>query len=436
MQIKEDLLQFIWEKKYFDTTSLKTVCGKTVIIKCQGTRNLDQGPDFLNARILIDQTEWAGTIELHTTTREWGRHGHHNDLNYKNVILHVVWKNDQDLFLQSPVLELYNIVDPQLIDKYLTLSQKHLVIPCSSFGLLPEYFIEEKKWVSELLLNRVFRKSDEIISELKLNQGNWDALIWTILCKNFGYRVNSSSFYYLSKSIPFQLLKKYRDNIFILEALLMGQAGMLHQNWKDEYPRDLLRIYLRFKKLYGLKEILHPIYFLRMRPANFPTIRLAQLAGLLHHKDRLLDIFKNADNFKDVEFLFSYKLSEYWVNHYRFDKSSPPSEKKPGKSFIQNLIINSFVPILYAYGRTMGSVKYKETALGWLRELNPESNSIISEFESHNVFPFDASESQGLLELHKYYCDNAKCIDCRIGNKILSSPNNSSTGLMPIVINS
>lgn len=435
MLIKEDLLQYIWEKKYFDTTSLKSVCGKVIVIKSLGTRNNNQGPDFLNARILIDQTEWAGTVELHTTTKEWGRHGHQNDRNYKTVILHVVWKNDQEIFDQSPILELYNVVDVGLIDKYLLFSQNNLNIPCSTQDLLPEYFNQEKMWITKLMMERVFRKSEEIMVELKLCQGNWDALIWTTLCKNFGHHVNSSAFSYLSKSIPFQILQKYRNDIFILEALLMGQAGMLEKSWNDEYPRNLLKIYNRIKKLYGLKQILYPVYFLRMRPANFPTIRLAQLAGLLKHVDGLLDIIKTTNNLKDIEKIFTYPLSGYWIDHYRFDKSSIRIEKTPGKSFIQNLIINSIVPILYAYGRSTGIEKYKQIALGWLVEMNPESNSIISQFENHKIFPSDAGESQAFLELHQNYCSKVKCFECKIGNKIFELISKQSKYLLPVVVN-
>jgi hypothetical protein len=171
-----------------------------------------------------------------------------------------------------------------------------------------------------------------------------------------------------------------------------------------------------------------------MRPANFPTIRLAQLASLLHHVEGLLDIFKTTSSLKDVEKIFSYQLSAYWINHYRFDKPSIRIEKTPGKSFIQNLVINSVIPIIYAYGLSTGIEKYKEIALGWLKELNPESNSIISEFENHKVFASDAAESQGLLELHQNYCSKAKCFECRIGKKLLELPSDQSKDLLPVVV--
>jgi hypothetical protein len=418
MIYKEDLLQFIWEKYLFEDKKLNTVCGKKLTIKNRGTKNLDQGPDFIDARIILDDTEWAGNIEIHLTTSEWLHHGHSTDVNYKNVILHVVWKNNTPFFSQSPVLELQDIIDPKLLTVYHYLMQNTSVIRCSSLGTfsLDNDILD---WVMEMGLRRLNEKSNELIHQLDGLQGNWDELIWTTLCRNFGYRVNSEGFYLLAKSIPFALVNKMKQHVFILEALFMGQAGLLKKNWVDEYPKKLLIEYNRLKKLYRLKEICHPIYFLRMRPANFPTIRLAQLSIMISKNNRILDILKNVSTANQLKKQFTFEISDYWSNHYRFDKISTSSDKKPGNTFIDNLFINTFIPILYTYGRVVGSDLLKQKAIKWLSELQAESNSILNGFILLGFKPTTAAETQALLALHKNYCKELKCTECIIGEKIL-----------------
>jgi len=433
MIFKEDLLQYIWEHYNFDDKDLTTTCGKRIFIKNRGLRNFDQGPDFINARIVLDKTEWAGNIELHLTTKEWIHHGHSQDLNYKNVILHVVWKNNDSLFIQSPVLELQHVIDNNFLTTYQILMQNHSMIPCTSVGGC-SINQEIKDWIDDLGLSRLIEKSDGLIHDLNQLKGNWEELIWRTISRNFGHRVNAEGFYLLAKSIPFYLIKKYKQHLFDVEALLMGQAGLLQKNWQDEYPKKLLTEYDRIKKLYDLKEINYPIYFLRMRPANFPTIRLAQLASMLSQNTSILDTLKEIEDVNQFKKSISFDISEYWSNHYRFDKISTPTDKKPGNTFVDNLIINSFIPILYAYGCVIGSAQYKEKAKSWFRELSVESNSILYEFNKIGLKPTTAAESQSLLALHKKYCTQKKCTDCKIGRKILQDAKSLKNELSPIII--
>jgi hypothetical protein len=433
MIYKEDLLQFIWEKYIFEGKTLQTVCGKELTIKNRGTKNLDQGPDFINARIVLDDTEWAGNVEIHLTTSEWQHHGHANDANYNNVILHVVWKNNTTFFSQSPVFELQHFVDANLLSSYHLLMQNTSIIPCSSIGPISmENYI--KDWVIELGLNRLNEKSNELIHQLEKLNGSWDELIWTTLCRNFGHRVNAEGFYLLAKSIPFSLVTKTKNDVFDLEALLMGQAGLLKKNLLDEYPQKLLLEYNRLKKLHKLNEISHPIYFLRMRPANFPTIRLAQLSMLLSQNNRILDLLKDAVNVYQLKKQFAFEISNYWINHYRFETISTPADKKPGNTFIDNLFINTYIPILYAYGRVVGSEFHKQKAIRWLTELQAESNSILIGFGTIGIKPNSAAESQSLLALHKNYCKELKCTECLIGGKILNDSKMNSSKLSPIIV--
>ncbi len=433
MIFKEDLLQYIWEHYNFDDKVLITTCGKRIFIKNRGLRNFDQGPDFINARIVLDKTEWAGNIELHLTTKEWIHHGHSQDPNYKNVILHVVWKNNASVFIQSPVLELRHLIDNNFLTTYQILMQNHSMIPCTSVGGCSINH-EIKEWIGELGLTRLTEKSDGLIHDLNQLKGNWEELIWRTISRNFGHRVNSEGFYLLATSIPFYLIKKYKKDVFDLEALLMGQAGLLQKNWQDEYPKKLLTEYYRIKNLHKIKEINYPIYFLRMRPANFPTIRLAQLASMLSQNSSILDMLKEIEDVDEFKKRISFDISEYWLNHYRFDKISIPTDKKPGNTFFDNLIINSFIPILYAYGCVIGSNQYKEKAKRWFSELSVESNSILYEFNKIGLKPTTAAESQSLLALHKKYCTQKKCTDCKIGRKILQDAKSLKNELSPVII--
>jgi hypothetical protein len=433
MIFKEDLLQYIWEHYKFDDKDLITTCGKKISIKNRGLRNFDQGPDFIDARIVLDKTEWAGNIELHLTTKEWMHHGHSQDPNYKNVILHVVWKNNDSLFTQSPVLELQHLIDNNFLTTYQILMQNHSMIPCTSIGGF-SINNEIKEWIDDLGLTRLIEKSDGLIQDLNQLKGNWEELIWRTISRNFGHRVNAEGFYQLATSIPFYLIKKYKQHVFDLEAMMMGQAGLLQKNWQDEYPKKLLDEYYRIKKLHNLKEINYPIYFLRMRPANFPTIRLAQLASLLSQNTSILDMLKEIENADQFKKIISFDISEYWVNHYRFDKISTPTDKKPGNTFLDNLIINSFTPLLYAYGCVIGSTQYKEKAKRWFRELSVESNSILVGFNKIGLKPTTAAESQSLLALHKKYCTQKKCTDCKIGRKILQDAKSLKNELSPVII--
>ncbi len=413
MILSENLLHFIWEKKVFNI-KLTTVCNKSIEIIDTGIRNTNQGADFLFARILIGDTEWAGNVEIHITSQEYNHHGHDLDLNYNNVILHVVWLHDCSSYTYSPILELSNYINKELLPFYHELMKGQSLIPCSKSILVNQ---DEKisSWISSLGHQRQVDRATKFIELLNSFNGNWEQAIWVLLCRNFGLMVNTNSFNELAFSIPISLVRKYRGSRLSIEALLMGQAGLLSESFKDEYAMEL---WIEFKRLKGLHKInFHspPVYFLRMRPASFPTIRLAQLSSFIENITSLLSFCKSCNSTKSVMHFFNVQVSPYWDNHYLFDSLVNTHPKSFGNTFIYTLIINTIVPVLTSYGRMSGEKQYITQANSLLINLPPESNKIIKEFKKIGFIPRNAKESQSYLHLYNAYCSKIKCTQCEIG---------------------
>lgn len=414
----ERLLQYIWQYKIFNSTDLRTTKDLPIQIIHPGTYNTNQGPDFLNARLNFEQTTWVGNVELHIHSSDWEAHHHSNDENYKNVILHVVWKEDAELDLNFPAIQLQERVSALLLKKYEELMQSPLFIPCQQH--IPHVnSIVILSWKERLLIERLQQRALYIESLLKTNNHHWEEIFWWMLARNFGLKVNSDSFEKIAQSIPVNILARHRNQVQQLEALLMGQAGLLDRKFKEAYPSMLSREYRFLKKKYDIPKVHYPLFFLRMRPANFPTIRLAQLAVLINKSNHLFSKIKDLSSIKDLENLLDVTANDYWHYHYTFVEVTAFNKKKLGKQMIENIIINTIIPVLYAYGYFNDNETYKKKALLWMEAVSAEKNSITKGFEDLGVENKTAFDSQSLIQLKNEYCNYKKCLQCAIGNSIL-----------------
>ena len=433
----ERLLQFIWQFQYFNKGELATTTGETVQVLFAGQYNTNQGPDFSDAKIKIGKTTWAGTVELHIKTSDWKKHNPQNDKNYNNVILHVVWEDDggrnpiamgsvpikaTDQSSIVPILELSGRVSKILLQRYEELMNAGSFIPCEkSINTVRD--ITWKSWKDRLLVERLLRKSQIVETYLQQNNYHWEETFWWLLARNFGMKVNAEAFEAIAKSIPINVLTKHKSQIHQLEALLLGQAGLLEGKFMDAYPVMLQKEYQFQKHKYSLKPCSRPVFFLRMRPGNFPTIRLAQLAMLVHESAHLFSKIKEAESVKIVKEWFDITANDYWHYHYKFDETSSYKKKTLGAAMIANIIINTVASMLFAYGNYHDEDKYKEKALKWLEQTAAESNSITKGFQKLGVENKNAFDSQGLIELKNVYCNMKRCLDCSIGNSLFRQIN-------------
>lgn len=420
----ERLLQFIWQFQYFNNKELTTVADEFVQVTFAGQLNTNQGPDFLDAKIKIGKTTWAGTVELHIKTSDWKKHKHQTDKNYNNVILHVVWEDDtpnsSELENKIPVLELKGRVSKILLERYEELMNSNSFIPCeNSINTVRE--ITWKSWKDRLLVERLLRKSIIVENNLKQNNNHWEATFWWLLARNFGIKVNADAFEAIAKSLSINTLAKHKSQLHQLEALLLGQAGLLEGTFQDDYPEMLQKEYKFYKNKYSLIPINVPVFFLRMRPGNFPTIRLAQLAILIQNSTHLFSKIKEAKSLKEVKAWLDVTANDYWHYHYKFDEASNFRKKKLGAAMIDNIIINTVCPVLFAYGNYHDENNYKEKALKWLDETAAEKNSITKGFQKLNIENSTAFDSQALIELKNEYCNKKRCLDCGVGNAILKN---------------
>jgi hypothetical protein len=414
----EQLLQFIWQFQYFNKSSLQTCAGEDLQIIQVGMHNTNQGADFLNAKIKVGETILAGSIEMHIKASQWINHKHSDDKNYNNVILHVVWENDKDLALHFPTIELKNRVSNILLEKYEALMHAQTFIPCQE-QIQRVSEITLITWKERLLVERLQEKASYVNVWLDKNNQHWEAVFWQMLAKNFGIKINSDGFEAMATSVSINILAKHKNQLHQLEALLMGQCGLLENIFIDDYAIMLQKEYGFLKQKYILPTNHIPVHFLRMRPANFPTIRLAQLAALVFESNHLFSKIKDADNIKEVEKMFNVTANDYWHYHYSFDEATAYKEKNLGKQMIQNIIVNTVIPVLYAYGWYNNNELYKAKALQWAAQLLPEKNNITKGFEALNIANTSAYDSQALIQLKNKYCNVRRCLECAVGNKIL-----------------
>lgn len=421
--MKEFFLHYLWRTKRFDFQQLVTTDGQNVTLQNMGRHNKNAGPDFLDARIRIGETLWAGNVEIHVRSSEWIQHKHQNDSAYDNVILHVVYEEDKPITRKSgqviPCIELKKRIPFGISNTYQRLSQNEHWIPCQKHFISVGSIIKNL-WLDRMLVERLEQKTKDISDGLLQNKNNWEETLYHTIARSFGLKVNAEPFALLAKVTPLHILAKHKNNLFQLEAILFGQAGLLDRNFKEDYPNKLKKEYLFQKKKYKLKSLRADSWnFLRMRPANFPTIRIAQFAMLLFTTEHLFSKILAAKNVKEVENMFKLQLSNYWLTHYVFDKISIKRKKSLGKSTIHLFIINTIAPFLFLYGQKRDNEFYKDKAMDLLEEIPPEKNKVIEQWKTLGLKPDSAYQTQALLQLKKAYCSQQRCLSCAIGGEIL-----------------
>ena len=417
----EQLLQFIWRFQYFNNKELQLDSGEQLQIIFPGQHNFHQGPDFLEAKIKIGQTTLVGNIELHIRSSDWEKHAHTDDPNYKNIILHVVWVNDQPIAgMDFPTIGIQNRVPKLMLKRYEELVQSSLGVPCEK--MLP--IVNDLLWVSwkqRLMVERLLRRFKSIEKYLEQTNHHWEETFWWLLARNFGIKVNAEAFEAMAKTVSVNVLAKHKNQIHQLEALLLGQCRLLEKDFEEAYPKMLQKEYAFLKKKHKLEPISFPIHFLRMRPSNFPNLRLAQLAMMIHRSSHLFSKLKEMNDIQEVKKILAVEANDYWDYHFMMDTISNFQKKVLGKQMVENIIINTIVPILFAYGHLHKDEELKEKAIKWMESISPEKNSITQIWKGMGIEIKNAFDSQSLIELKTQFCDLKRCLECAIGNRLLKS---------------
>jgi hypothetical protein len=420
--MKESILHYIWQQKLFTAHNLETTEGEAVEIIDVGKFNTDAGPDFFNSKIRIGTTVWAGNVEVHTRSTDWNRHGHHTDKAFDNVILHVVSLSDGDVFRTNgeKIPQLVLKYPNQIETNYNQLLHEQKWIPCADkISSVPSIFIQS--WKNALLTERLEQKMEAIQQLLNENNQHWEEAFYITLARNFGFGTNSQAFENLAKSLPLSVLGKNKDQLILLEALLFGQAGLLTDNNEDEYNIRLNREYEFLSSKFSLEPI-NPVQWklLRLRPDNFPHIRIAQFASLIHHSSKLFSKIIENPELENLRKLFECEPSEYWKNHYLFQTQSASKSKKLGIQSINGILINTVVPFLFCYAYQKNNQDLKDKAVQLLEQIPTERNAIIAGWQNLGLKSESAFDTQALIHLKKQYCDEKKCLRCRIGHKVLT----------------
>ena len=430
--MNEDFLAYVWKFQYFDKTNLQTESGEMLSVLRTGMQNANAGPDFLDAALKIGEITWAGSVELHVKASDWQRHQHTADQKYDQVILHVVWENDAPVLrtngTEVPVLALINRVAPALLQTYLHLKQPKPTIPCEPF--LPQISGLTKTAMQErVLLERLEEKAERIRKLYRASGNNWEETAYAALLSGYGFKINQAGFEKLARQLPHKVLQKHRHQPLQTEALLFGQAGFLTGNFPDDaYLQQLQKEFTFLQHKYALTAPLQLAdwNFLRLRPANFPTVRLAQLAALFHAREHLFSFFLADHSLKELEAFFVSEPSAYWQTHYMPGRSGKFRIGPIGKSSVNILLINLVAPLLVAYAHETGQLALIEKALNLLEMLPPEKNHILTMYEVLGFENKAASQSQGLLSLRLHYCGPVRCLHCAIGNGILKRTKTAS----------
>lgn len=421
--MNENLLQYIWQFQLFNKMNLLTTEINHLVVVYPGNKNDNQGPDFLNGKIKIENTTWIGSIEIHIKTSDWKLHGHTNDSNYNNVVLHVVWEHDVELNLPFPTLELKSLVPKLILQKYEMLLHSKQFIPCeNNINTIKELQLE--KWKESLVFSRLKRKADLIREELNQNNFDWIQIVWMMMARAFGGSINGEAFFQISKSIPFKIILRHQNDISTLEAILMGQSGLLDKEFEEEYPAQIKKEYLFLKNKYQLVKPRIRLHFLRMRPSNFPSVRLAQLSSFISKNADKIVTFLKLENLKNFKDCFKMETQSYWDSHFCFDEPSVLQKKKIGNNMILHMLINAIIPIQFAYGFIMSEEKYLTKAMEMLLETEAEKNKIVENFIQLNIIPKNALDTQFLIELKNEYCNAKNCLNCQIGYAIFKTSSN------------
>ncbi len=425
MLFTEDVLHYVWKFRLFNQQDIKTTGDETLEIISAGIHNKHAGPDFENAKIRIGTTLWAGNIEIHLRSSGWIKHNHQHDEAYDNVILHVVHHHDKTILrtngTEIPVLVLKNLIPLHIIHNYSQLMQGLNWIPCEKLvSNIDSFHIEN--WLSRVLVERLEEKSAIVNATLLEYKGSWDDAFYIILARNFGFKVNAIPFELLARALPQQILARHKNNHLQIEALIFGQAGFLNGKLKDEYAEKLKQEYQFLQKKYTLVFVDKYIWkFMRLRPQNFPTIRLAQFAALVIKSNHLFSRILEIKDVKQIKQLFyDLPVNPYWETHYRFDTETVNSSTTLGEQSVNNILINTVALFLFAYGKSTDNEHYINRAIALLEHISAETNQIINRFKQIGIEADKAFTSQALLQLKSSYCDTKKCVHCGIGIKLIN----------------
>lgn len=420
--MKEDLLYFIWKNNYFNFNSKFTVDGELLEVINPGNFNSDSGPDFFNAKLKLNQTIWAGNVEMHINSSDWYKHGHQTDPAFDNAILHVVVNDDQPAFnskgrrIPTLIIEYPDALEWQLL--HLMGSGKW--IPCEeTFSTFDSF--TKSMWMSNLMIERLEQKSTMVNNLVSQANGSWEEAFYQSVARSFGLKVNALPFELLAKSTPLKILAKHKNNLFQIESILFGQSGLIYNlEVKDDYSKALIKEYEYLKHKFNISPINRELWkYLRMRPTAFPNIRIAQFSSLIHSSSSLFSKVIEIDNASDLLKLFSVETSDYWKTHFTFGKESPMTVKKLGTESIRVIAINSIVPFIFSFGVYQDNENLKEKAIRLLEIFKPEKNNIVSGFNRLGLVAISAFESQSMVHLKTNYCDVKKCLYCHLGAKLL-----------------
>ncbi len=425
--LTESFLHYVWQLQYFRKDELKTSSGESVQVLHPGSRNSDAGPDFSDARIKVGELEWRGSVEIHIKASGWNDHKHSSDEAYEKVILHVVWENDKPVKHTDgsimPTIELKNRIDQSLWERYKNLYTSADIVPCAShWQSVPE--LNKLSMLDNTLMVRLQAKAHAVTELLTKNSNDWEQTFYQLLCKNFGFKVNSEPMQRLGQIISYNTLLKHIDKPVQVEALLFGTGGFLENVLNDEYTILLNREYDVLRKKYSLdgrQMNLTQWKFLRLRPANFPTVRIAQLTALLTKQKNLFSKILEVNSYAQVHDLMEVDQSGYWLKHYQFGKPSTSHVPPLGKTSIQNIVINTIIPLLVAYGKIHDEQSYITLATDLLQHIPAEDNKIIRQWLPLDYKVKSAFDSQALIELYTNFCMKRRCLECGVGSWLIKS---------------
>jgi hypothetical protein len=414
----EAFLHYVWKFRLFDQRNLVLTNGQPVEVLHPGQHNTDAGPDFFNARIKVGGILWAGNVEIHIQQKDWKKHGHNGDEAYSNVILHVVHEVSDQSSPDIPTLQLKELIAPSLIKRFQHFSNSGQPLPCAS-DLKTVKPITIKGWMERLLVERLESKTDHVLNLFKLSGQSWEGTFYLLLARNFGFKINSLPFELLAKATPLTIISRIRDDLRKTEALLFGQAGLLGEAEGDIHYNRLKQDYEFLRHRYRLSPLSRSVWkFLRLRPSNFPTIRIAQFAKLLSENENLFSSVIYGTR-QELQQIFFVSHSEYWNDHYVFNRPAEHSIKQMGRSSFENILINTVAPVYFSYGKIRNNDLYRDKALHILTDTMPENNSIISHWMGAGLSASNGFESQALLQLKSEYCVRKRCLECRIGQELL-----------------
>lgn len=422
--MNEEFIHYLWKHQLFFPNQTTTTNEALSVVK-SGEQNFDSGPDFFNGRIKLGNTIWAGNIEIHINASDWYTHKHQHDEAYDNIILHVVYNNDKIIHRKNgeviPTLELKNKFDHRIFENYRNFLESGNWIPCERSIAQIGHF-QQLSWFDSLMVERLNDKASTIEEELGKLNNDFQEVFYRKLARNFGFKTNGDAFEALASSLPLKVLVKHKTDLRQIEAMLYGQAGLLSSAFRDDYAKSLYDEYQFLAQKYNLNNISRRRWkFMRMRPSNFPTIRISQFSQVIYKSSGLINQILESTKLEDVIQLFTTETSSYWTTHFRFDKESPPKTKKIGLPSIRLLLINTVIPFLFVYSKVKQEESFRQKAIDWLEKLKAEDNTITRKFSGIGLKPVNAMQSQALLQLKLSYCDYKRCLECRFGYELIKS---------------